>query len=142
MPEIDLFKGWMPSINSKTEYIFSNPSEEEEIERKYQAFIINRALSQHIETVFSANDMNIYGSSLDPKLQYDYHYYGIPKGKRYSKWASKGVKPDAINMLVEAYKISIRKAEEIVDLFSEEDLENLSQYLYKGGKNEWKNKKK
>lgn len=130
--EFDLFKEWLPSITEKRGYMFEK-GKEEEIERKYPSFMINRALSQYEDTVLFANEVNRLSSSLDPKLQYDFLYYLVPKKKRFSKWA-KAQKSDKINTLVEVYKISVRKAEEISDLLSEEDFENLRNYLDKGGK--------
>ena len=131
--EFDLFKEWLPSITEKKGYLFER-GKEEEIERKYPSFMINRALSQYEDTVLIANEVNRMGSSLDPKLQYDFLYHLVPKKRRFSKWA-KAQKSDIINMIVEAYNISVRKAEEISDLFSEDDIENLRSYLCKGGKN-------
>lgn len=130
--EFDLFKEWLPSITEKKGYLFER-GKEEEIERKYPSFMINRALSQYEDTVLIANEVNIMSSSLDPKLQYDFLYHLVPKKRRFSKWA-KAQKSDIINMIVEVYNISARKAEEISDLFSEEDIENLRSYLCKGGK--------
>ena len=134
--EFDLFKEWLPSITEKKGYLFEK-GKEEEIERKYPSFMINRALSQYADTVLLANEVNRMGASLDPKLQYDFLYHLVPKKRRFSKWA-KAQKSDTINMIVEAYNISVRKAEEISDLLSEDDIENLKTYLYKGGKNERK----
>lgn len=134
--EFDLFKEWIPSITEKKGYLFER-GKEEEIERKYPSFMINRALSQYEDTVLLANEVNRMSASLDPKLQYDFLYHLVPKKRRFSKWA-KAQKSDTINMIVEAYNISVRKAEEISDLLSEDDIENLRTYLYKGGKDERK----
>ena len=38
---------------------------------KYPAFIINRCMSGHIDTILLANEMNVQ-NHLDPKLQYDF----------------------------------------------------------------------
>ncbi len=130
--EFDLFKEWLPSITEKKGYLFEK-GKEEEIERKYPSFMINRALSQYEDTVLLANEVNRMSASLDPKLQYDFLYHLVPKKRRFSKWA-KAQKSDTINMIVEAYNISVRKAEEISDLLSEDDIENLRTYLCKGGK--------
>lgn len=130
--EFDLFKEWLPSITEKKGYLFER-GKEEEIERKYPSFMINRALSQYEDTVLLANEVNRMSASLDPKLQYDFLYHLVPKKRRFSKWA-KAQKSDTINMIVEAYNISVRKAEEISDILSEDVIENLRTYLCKGGK--------
>jgi cellulose synthase/poly-beta-1,6-N-acetylglucosamine synthase-like glycosyltransferase len=95
--------------------------------------MINRALSQNADTCLLANEVNRMAGTLDPKLQYDFLYYSVPKKKRFSKWA-KAQKNEKINMIIEAYNISVRKAEEIIDLIEQQDFENLESYLSKGGK--------
>lgn len=132
MMEFDLFKEWLPSITEKRDYLFEK-GKEEEIERKYPSFMINRALSQYEDTVLIANEVNRLSAFLDPKLQYDFLYYLVPKKRRFARWA-KAQRSDTINTLVEVYNISVRKAEEISDLFSEIDIENLKAYLFKGGR--------
>lgn len=132
MIEFDLFKEWLPSLTEKKGYLFEK-GKEDQIERKYPTFMINRALSQYADTVILVNEMNRY-PSLDAKLHYDFLYHTIDKKRRFSKWA-KATKNETINTIVEAYNISPRKAEEISDILSDEDIENLKSYLYKGGKN-------
>jgi hypothetical protein len=130
---MDLFKDWLPSVTEKKGYMFAE-GDLDEIERKYPAFMMNRALSQYEDTVLLANEMNC-SSHLDPKIQYDFLYYSVPKKRRFSKWA-KAQKDDTINMISTIYQISTRRAEEVADLFSDEDIEALKQYQFKGGKNE------
>lgn len=133
--EFDLFKDWIPSITEKTRYLFENKNITSEIERNYPSFMINRALSQYYDTVLIANEVNRFSSILDPKLQYDFLYYLVPKKRRFAKWA-KSSKNDIINTIVDVYNVSIKKSEEICDLLSEKDIENLKSYLNRGGKHE------
>lgn len=131
--EFDLFKEWLPSIFDKKQNLFAM-GDVDEIERKYPAFMIAKALSQNQATVFVANQLNQM-SSLDPKLQYDFVFSLIPKGRPpWGKWA-KAVKSETINIIVEAYNVSNKRAEEISEMLSEDDIENLKSYLFKGGKN-------
>jgi hypothetical protein len=136
MIEFDLFREWLPSITTKTAYLFEK-GKEDRIEPKYPSFMINRALSQYSDTALFANECNLM-STVDPKLQYDFLYNIVPSKKRFSKWAKKKENDESINILVETYKISVKKALEIYDLFTEDDIEKLKSYLYKGGKNERK----
>jgi Bacteriophage clamp loader A subunit len=129
---LDIFKDWLPSINQKTSYLFQK-GKEDDVERGYPAYMINRALSQFEDTIFVANEMN-RSSLLDPKMQYDFYYYLIPKRKRFAPWA-KASKNENINIIQEAYKVSTVKAEEISLLLSEDDIEQLKTYLFKGGNN-------
>ena len=58
-------------------------------ESEYVPYMTNKAFSFHIDSLFYANDMNIY-SDLDKAIQYDYYFHSLSKKKRYSKW----FKPD------------------------------------------------
>lgn len=129
--EYDLFKEWLPSITEKSGYLFDGRNDQE-TEQKYPAFMINRALSQYEDTALIANEVNRH-SSLDPKLQYDFYFHLVAKRKRFSKWA-KANKTEEVKTIMEAYNISAKKAEEIQTMFSSEEMEQLRQYLYKGGK--------
>ena len=55
----------------------------------YNPFLTNRALSYHLDTVFYSQEINM-ASHLSNKMQYDFYYYGVPKGNRIAKkWPKK-----------------------------------------------------
>jgi len=99
---------FVKSINSKTPNIID---ENPENERYYDPFIVNRSFSYFPETILYANEMNC-NHFLDKKLQHDYLYHGIRKGKRFSKWNTKTTE-DTVEFLIRFYECSRRKAEEI-----------------------------
>ena len=59
---------------------------DELIEQKYTPYMVNRALSQFVDTVHSANEMNV-NNHLDKKLQYDFLINIVRPRKRFKKWA-------------------------------------------------------
>lgn len=63
----DLFKEILPSILQTKEYALLTDADE----RSYPAFMVNRALSYHRDTVLIGNEMNRF-SNLDNKLKYDF----------------------------------------------------------------------
>lgn len=130
--EYDLFKEWMPSITKKTAYLFDGV-DVEATEAKYPAFMITRALSQFDDTVFIANEVNRMGAALDPKLQYDFYYHLVPSKNRFSKWA-KATKGDDVALVMECYQVSNKKAEEILQIIDDKELEAIKNYLDKGGR--------
>jgi hypothetical protein len=68
-------------------------------------------------------------SGLDKKMQYDYLLSSISKKKRFSKW----IKPEEnkdIEVIKEVYGYSDKRAREVLDLVSVEDLK---QFIQKGG---------
>jgi len=101
-------------------------------EKDYNAFIVNRALSYFNDTVLYANEMNIH-HSLDAKLQYDFLINIVRKQKRWSKW----IKPNEVTnleLIKEYYGYSNEKAKSVLSLLNDEQLQELKNRIYKGGK--------
>ena len=65
---------------------------DEETEKAYVPFVINRSLSYFPDTVALANEMNRYGH-LESRLQFAFLINTIRKRKRFSKW----IKPEIEN---------------------------------------------
>lgn len=128
----DLFKDWIPSISEKKEYLFPDGCDVGTIEKDYPGYMINRALSQYMDTVLQANEMNI-NSALPAKMQYDYLYHNTEKRKRFSKWA-KGEKDEASSVIMRAYGVSYARAIEMAALLGESKIEQLKEFLETGGK--------
>ena len=72
----DLFKETLPSILQTGNSVMSNDNEDE-----YPPFIVNRALSHHMDCVVFANEMNVKGHAAK-KMQYDFLLNSIRKYKR------------------------------------------------------------
>ena len=101
-------------------------------EKEYNPFIINRGLSFFRDTILYANEMNRY-HHLDHRLQFDFFINIIKRKKRWSKW----VKPQEVNhleLIKEYYGYSNEKAKSALSLMSHEQIEELKQRIYKGGK--------
>jgi len=108
-------------------------TEDEQVEKKYAPFIINRCLSYFIDTVIHANEINRF-SSADKKMQFDYYRGAIRKRKRFSKWQKKEI-TDKLETVKEYYGYSNTKATEIMDLLNDEEIEQMRVYLTGGGIN-------
>ena len=101
-------------------------------EKEYNPFIINRGLSFFRDTILYANEMNRF-HHLDHRLQFDFFINIIKRKKRWSKW----VKPQEVNhleLIKEYYGYSNEKAKSALSLMSNEQIEELKQRIYKGGK--------
>jgi hypothetical protein len=121
-------KEWLNSINHSKKNIMIT----DEDEKEYVPFVINKCMSAHIDSLFQANEMNLYWG-LDKKLQYDYYVNVIRKKKRFAPWLK--YKPDSrISLIKEYYNYSDRKAREVLDLITPEQFEHIEKSLYKGGK--------
>lgn len=85
----------------------------------YDSGWMNRAFSQHADTLYSAYVMNLLSSGVDEQMNFDYYYDQIQQGKRYGKWAK--FSEDIEKRLVMAciaghYKINTRDASQYYDL--------------------------
>ena len=100
-------------------------------EKGYTPYMVNRALSFFVDTVFQANEMN-KNYHLDNKLQFDYLLNNIRPRKRWSQWL-KPEKIDNIDIDKEYYEFSNEKAKNALEILSVDQLEYIKQKLDIGG---------
>lgn len=101
-------------------------------EKAYTPFLINRSLSYFNDTILFANEMNRH-HHIDHRLQFDFFINIIRKKKRFSKW----IKPQEIEnleLIKEYYGYSNEKAKSVLSLLNNDQIEELKQRIYKGGK--------
>jgi hypothetical protein len=106
-------------------------TEDEQVEKEYSPFIINRCLSYFIDTVLYSNMMNQH-AHLSSKMQFNYLSGSIRKRKRFSKWLKKEMSDD-IEIIKEMYNYSDSKAKEVVELFTSEQIKEIDEYLHGDG---------
>ena len=100
-------------------------------EKGYNAFIINRGLSNFIDTAFLANAMN-ERHILDNKLQYDFLRNAVRKRKRYSKW-SKPLQSNDLDVIKKYFKYNDEKAKEALKVISKENLAEIHKKINSTG---------
>jgi hypothetical protein len=101
-------------------------------EKSYNPFMVNRSLSYHYDTVLLANEMN-QRAFLDKKLQFDFLINTVRKKKRFAKWA-KPISSDDLEVVKEYYGYSNEKARQVLPLLNSDQMGQLTQRMYKGGK--------
>ena len=116
------------AINNKTEVEWNDITEKE-----YIPWMINNVLSYNPQTLIFANEINKY-AGLPKKLQFDFYYTGVPKGKRFNKIESKSKPEEDVILLKEVYNINAKQAEEYLSLLTKEQLESIKLKRIKGGK--------
>ena len=105
---------------------------DEETEKAYQPFLVNRTLSHFRDTVLYANEMNL-NHHLDSALQNQFYINIIRKKKRFSKW----VKPsevESLEVIKENYGYSNEKAKSALSILNDEQIKTIMNSLDKGGK--------
>jgi hypothetical protein len=101
-------------------------------EKDYSPFLTNKALSQHLDCVGFASEMN-ERPWLDKKLQYLYLINTVRSMKRpFHKW-DKSDKVEDIECVKAYYGYSDTKARESLRLLSEEQIQKLKEQTDIGG---------
>lgn len=105
----------------------------DDVEKSYLPFIINRQLSYFPDTVAVANEMNRY-HQLDNKLQFHFLLNIIRKRKRFSKWA-KPIEENDLEVVKEYYGYNNEKAHSVLSLLTPDQIATIKKKVYKGGRN-------
>lgn len=98
----------------------------------YDAYVINRVLSNTADSVLFANEMNRYWNT-PRQQQYDFYYHGLPKKKRFGKWHKNQDDKDSLELIQEYFGYSRRKAKDVLKLL-QPHLTEIAQELEKGGR--------
>lgn len=102
-------------------------------QKSYPAWMVNHGLSYHADTVLFANEMN-KAYKLPADMQYDFLFHTIRKRKRpFVKWIKQAQDSD-IEMLQTLYGYSIQKAKEALSVLTQEQLAQLRELTFRGGK--------
>lgn len=127
---------FLNAINYSKEDIFGNLDELELSlavkEYGKLAFVVNRTLSYAIDTLLHVNEIN-QRQILPSKLQFDYLINSIRKRKRFNRWA-KRPKIENLALVKQYFMYNDIRAEEILDLLSDDDYIKIKENLNKGGK--------
>jgi len=113
---------YVKSINMKDKYLGDNLED-------YSAFIVNKAMSCHVDCIMYAKEINLY-ANLSERMNYDFYYHSIKKSKRYAEWYKNN--DETIQNLIDYFKISRKKANEIIDILTEDDLKKIRKSLTYG----------
>ena len=122
-------KDYLNSINTTKKNLLQ---EDPDLEKKYPAYVINRCMSGHMDTILLANEMNI-NSHLDPKLQYDFFINIVRPKKRFAPWLRKD-KLNSLELVKEYYGYSDEKARVALKILTDEQLNYIANRMDRGGK--------
>jgi hypothetical protein len=122
---------YVNAINDTKKNLMVGTDNDELAEKGYTPFMVNKSLSYFIDTILYANEINEY-AHIDNKLQFEYYLNGIPKKKRFSKWAKKE-KSDDLDIICEYYGCNYTRAAEIHKIINITNIDFMKQKLQKGG---------
>ena len=124
-------KDYLNSINYTKEQLLD--SEDEQWEKKYPPFIINKCVAPFPDTILLVNELNQL-HHVDKKLQFDFLLNSLRSRKRYTPWM-KAKKLKNLEYVKEFYGYNNEKAKIALDILTDEQISAIKQKMIKGGKN-------
>ena len=124
----DLFKEIIPSILTTKKSVIHDDVDLKD----YNPFIVNRALSYHMDCVLYANQMNLY-PHIEKDLQYQYLLNTIRSMKRkFQPWQKSSTDKD-IESVKTLFGYSNEKAREALRVLTDEQIAEIRRRTDKGG---------
>ena len=124
-------KDYLKAINQTKEPLMDG--EDEEWERQYPPFIVNKCVAPFPDTAMLLNEINQI-PNVDKKLQFDFLINSLRPRKRFTP-RLKATKLENLQYVKEFYGYSNAKAKAALDILSEEQISAIKRKMYKGGKN-------
>lgn len=126
MPE--LFKDIIPSILQTKKNVFEGEMDYSD----YNPYIVNKALSFHLDCILYVNEMNKL-FDLDKDMQYAYLINSIrPIKRKFQPWQKGSVDKDIENVKV-FFGFSNQKAKDALRILSEDQIAEIRAKTNKGG---------
>ena len=123
-------KDYLKAINQTKEPLLD--TEDEQWEKKYPPFIINKCIAPFADTVMLVNEINQL-HHLDKKLQFDFLINSLRPRKRYTPWM-KAKKLENLEYVKEYYGYNNEKARYALNILNDEQISYIKTKLNKGGR--------
>ena len=124
-------KEYLKAINQTKEPLMDG--DDEEWERKYPPFIVNKCVAPFADTIMLVNEINQL-PNVDKKMQFDFLLNSLRPRKRFTPWL-KATKLENLEYVKEFYGYNNVKAKAALDILSDEQISAIKQKLNKGGRN-------
>lgn len=125
---VDIFKEALPSILQTKAPVFHDDIDYKD----YAPFIMNRALSHHLDCIPYVLEMDRY-SFLDKDMQYQYYMHSIRAMKRkYQPWMKASIVQD-LECVKAYFGYSNQKAKDALLLLTEDQIDQIKENLITGG---------
>ena len=124
------------SITQSKKDLMRGTANDDLAEKDYNAFLNNRALSYHSDTIYFANEMNRL-SHIDNLLQFDFLLNIVRPRKRVAKWAKKDNDSDLL-IVKEYFNYNDSKARQALSILSPQQIAIIRTTLTKGGRDDRK----
>ncbi len=124
----DLFKEIIPSILQTKKSVINDDLDAKD----YVPFVVNRALSYHMDCVLYVNELNLH-PELEKDLQYQYLLNTIrPMKRKFQPWQKSEVDKN-IDCVKTYFGYSNQKAKEALRILNDEQIAEIKRRTDKGG---------
>ena len=123
-------KDYLNAINHTKEPLMD--TEDEQWERKYPPYIVNKCVAPFQDTIMLVNEINQF-HHLDKKLQFDFLINSLRPRKRSTPWV-KAMKLENLEYVKEFYGYDNEKAKGALDILDDEQISAIKQKMNKGGR--------
>ena len=124
-------KEYLKAVNQTKEPLMDG--DDEEWERKYPPFIVNKCVAPFADTIMLVNEINQL-PNVDKKMQFDFLLNSLRPRKRFTPWL-KATKLENLEYVKEFYGYSNEKAKSALTILTKEQIKTIKNSLFKGGKN-------
>lgn len=123
---------YVKTINSVKKNNMMRDSENDALaEKEYNAYIVNKALSNFPDTILHANLMNI-NHHLSNRAQYEFLLNSVRPKKRFAKWVKNENDPD-LECVMQYFGYNREKANEAMRILTKENIDYIRAALEQGG---------
>ena len=123
-------KDYLNAINYTKENLLD--TDDEQWEKKYFPFIVNKCVAPFPDTVMLVNEINQL-HHLDKRLQFDFLINSLRPRKWFTPWL-KAKKLENLEYVKEYYGYNNEKAKEALDILNDEQISAIKRRLDKGGR--------
>ena len=123
-------KEYLKAINQTKEPLMDG--DDEEWERKYPPFIVNKCVAPFADTIMLVNEINQL-PNVDKKMQFDFLLNSLRPRKRFTPWL-KATKLENLEYVKEFYGYNNEKAKVALDILDDEQISAIKQKMRKGGR--------
>lgn len=123
-------KEYLKAINQTKEPLMDG--DDEDWERKYPPFIVNKCVAPFADTIMLVNEINQL-PNVDKKMQFDFLLNSLRPRKRFTPWL-KATKLENLEYVKEFYGYNNEKAKVALDILNDEQISAIKQKMNKGGR--------
>jgi len=120
---------YLNAINNTKEQLMD--SDDVAWKKKYPAFIVNKCMSYHIDTLLEANTMNAY-HHLPNDMQFNFYINIVRPKKRFSKWYKSNIAN--IDVVKKYYGYTYEKARQALSILNSEQIKKIKSIMEVGGR--------